>query len=333
MTQELINKIVKATGVQKNELVLVHFWGEDEDIALMHMFSKAVAIHGASPLELQQSRTVNYTKFAAVEHEFYAEKYFALFDAIDAVIDVFCYRPVQLDQKLDPDPMAFYRNYMAQIFKRLVQTERFSQIRLPTKQNAEESNLSPSDFEARMIAAYDIDYTQMHKSAQDYVSRLQDKCELTISTPNGHEVHFALSGRQWHMDAGEGDMPCGEVYIAPVEARTHGEVIFKKLYAQDVGIFDNIVLSIKEGVIVHSNDEKLNDYFNKLEKAEKTVCELGFGINPNVTSTCGYTVLDEKASGTFHIAIGANCMFGGENDASNHVDFVGTSFTILSRPE
>ena len=47
-------------------------------------------------------------------------------------------------------------------------------------------------------------------------------------------------------------------------------------------------------------------------------------MNPNVTDLCGYTVLDEKMVGTFHIAVGANQMFGGENEASDHVDFVGT---------
>lgn len=43
-------------------------------------------------------------------------------------------------------------------------------------------------------------------------------------------------------------------------------------------------------------------------------------MNPNITDLCGYTVLDEKMSGTFHIAVGANEMFGGSNAASNHDD-------------
>lgn len=38
---------------------------------------------------------------------------------------------------------------------------------------------------------------------------------------------------------------------------------------------------------------------------------------------CGYTLLDEKMARTFHIAVGANTMFGGENRATDHGDFVG----------
>ena len=42
-----------------------------------------------------------------------------------------------------------------------------------------------------------------------------------------------------------------------------------------------------------------------------------------MTDLCGYTLLDERMTGTLHIAVGANTMFGGENNASDHVDFVG----------
>lgn len=38
---------------------------------------------------------------------------------------------------------------------------------------------------------------------------------------------------------------------------------------------------------------------------------------------CGCTVLDERMDGTVHIAIAASDPFGGENQASDYVDFVG----------
>ena len=43
MNQTLINKIVKASGVQPDSLVLLHFWGEDANIGILHAFSTAVA--------------------------------------------------------------------------------------------------------------------------------------------------------------------------------------------------------------------------------------------------------------------------------------------------
>lgn len=328
MKQSLVNGIVEATGVKKNELVLVHFWGEDEDIAIMHMFSNAVVALGAAPLELQQSRTGNFRMFSTATQDSFSEKYYSLFSTVDAVLDLFCYQPVQLDQELDPAHMAYYRQHMAQLFRILVQAKRFSQIRLPSDQNAQESGLPPEEFRERMIAAYEIDYTKVQNAANDRVSSFKDKTELLLATPNGHELHFVLGDRQWHIDAGDGDMPCGEIYIAPIEEDTNGSVFFEKLYLDDIGDFDHIELIVEKGVIVHSNDDRVNDYLEKLNVSDKTVCELGFGMNPNITTLCGFTVLDEKASGTFHIAIGSNKMFGGHNESPIHVDFVGGAFSI-----
>lgn len=328
MDQSVINRIVKATGVQKGELVLVHFWGEDEDVAIMHRFADAVASLGAAPLELQQSRTGNLRRFSAAQSNSYAETYFAQFSHVDAVLDVFNYAPVQLDQKPDAEHMAYYREYMAELFKRLMQARRFSQIRLPSEQNAQESGLPPEEFRERMLAAYDVDYPEIGRTAHKKIAQLAGKQELLLITPGGHALRFGLAGRQWLADAGDGDMPCGEIYIAPVEAETRGTVYFEKLCLEDVGVFDRVVLTVDRGAISGSSHDGINEYLSGLETADKTICELGFGLNPQVTSLCGYTVLDEKASGTFHIAIGTKKMFGGNNESAIHVDLVGSEFSI-----
>lgn len=63
----------------------------------------------------------------------------------------------------------------------------------------------------------------------------------------------------------------------------------------------------------------------KLKPEDKVICELGFGMNPNVKDLCGCTLLDEKMADTFHIAIGNNTMFGGTNESDQHIDLVGKS--------
>ncbi len=84
-----------------------------------------------------------------------------------------------------------------------------------------------------------------------------------------------------------------------------------------------MVLQVRNGEICGSSHAEIAKHFAALPKENRIVCELGFGLNPNITDLCGYTVLDEKMSGTFHIAVGANSMFGGANEASDHIDFVG----------
>ena len=84
-----------------------------------------------------------------------------------------------------------------------------------------------------------------------------------------------------------------------------------------------IIICPENGQIIDSNNKEVNVFLDSLMENEKIVCEFGIGMNPNIHSLCGYTVLDEKMKGTFHIAIGANTMFGGKNNAPNHIDLVG----------
>ena len=84
-----------------------------------------------------------------------------------------------------------------------------------------------------------------------------------------------------------------------------------------------MVLTVKDGVIESSDNDELNKLLEVYGKENSTVCELGIGMNPGVTSLCGCAVLDEKMIGTFHIGIGDNTMFGGENEADFHNDLIG----------
>ena len=276
MKSETVSKIVKASGVSSGELVLVHFWGEDADKEIANSFVASVAALGATPLLLQQSRSINQEIFSSI----------------------------------------------SQIFYKLMKCRRFTQIRVPTEANAAESNLDPQDYVQRMNKAYDIDYEAVHIACKRETERFAGVIQVAVHTGADCMLYLDLTGRVWHIDAGDGDLPCGEIYIAPVENKTNGNVFFKAFYLDDVK-YSNVTLQILNGEISGSSHTEIAKHFAELPKENRIVCELGLGMNPNVTDLCGYTVLDEKMAGTFHIAVGANNMFGGENEASDHIDFVG----------
>ena len=54
--------------------------------------------------------------------------------------------------------------------------------------------------------------------------------------------------------------------------------------------------------------------------AAYNLAELGIGTNGGVAELVGSVLLDEKAGGTVHIAIGDNVGIGGETDAPLHLD-------------
>ncbi len=328
MDRKTISKIVKASGISSGELILVHFWGEDADKEIANNFMAAVAEIGATPVLLQQSRSVNRDIFLAAKESCYEEKYFDLFSSFDAVLDVFAYRPVILGYEIDNDKFELYRRYMAQLFSKLMTCRRFTQIRIPTEANAEESGLNPQDYIQRMERAYDIDYPAVYEACRQAKDRFEGAGKVLLRTGEDCELSFELTGRAWHIDAGDGDLPCGEIYVAPVEDKTQGTVYFEVFYLDGVK-YEHVLLHIGDGRISGSSQPEITAFFEKQPQENRVVCELGFGMNPNVTDLCGYTVLDEKMCGTFHIAVGANNMFGGTNEASDHIDFIGRGVIVL----
>ena len=79
MDRKIVSKIVKASGVSFGEMILIHFWGEDADKEIANNFMTAVAETGATPVLLQQSRSVNRDIFLTAKESCYNEQYFDLF--------------------------------------------------------------------------------------------------------------------------------------------------------------------------------------------------------------------------------------------------------------
>ncbi|MDO4369830.1 MAG: aminopeptidase, partial [Clostridia bacterium] len=180
----------------------------------------------------------------------------------------------------------------------------------------------PQDYIRRMERAYDVDYEAVHADCAREMERFSGVNRVVIHTGDACKLHLDFTGRAWLIDAGEGDLPCGEIYIAPVETKTNGSVFFETFYLDDEKYTD-VTLRIADGEVCGSSCDAIANRFAQMPRENRIVCELGLGMNPNVTDLCGYTLLDEKMAGTFHIAVGTNDMFGGENHATDHVDFVG----------
>ena len=328
MQYDTIQQIVRAAGVGSGELVLVHFWGENDQREYAELFAAAVAAAGASPVVLQQSRAANQTLFAHAADSAFDDGYFDRFDRFDTVLDLFAQRPVVLGEQLPAPAMKRYRRYVRALFGKLMQCKRFVQIRLPTAANAEESGLAPEEYVRRLNAAYRIDYERLALRCREAVRQAAGHDRVRLHTGKNCVLELDLTGRSWHVDAGDGDWPCGEIYAAPLEHATCGQVYFEQLFLKDLAHgnpLERVTLTVERGRAVAFDHPDADRWLQQLaaQGEENTVvCELGLGLNPGVADLCGCTVLDEKADGTFHIALGANAMFGGANHAGVHLDLV-----------
>lgn len=75
------------------------------------------------------------------------------------------------------------------------------------------------------------------------------------------------------------------------------------------------------------------DFINQFPGDKDIIAEFGIGLNENVQSLTGSTIIDEKCIGTAHIAIGMNNLFGEKNSSNFHMDFIFTPSKIEADDE
>lgn len=189
-----------------------------------------------------------------------------------------------------------------------------------------------------MLRAIDIDYNEMKENKEKLKKILDSGKEVHIKTKAGTDLRFSIKERKAKsctgiINKGEvGNLPAGEVFIAPVEETANGKLII------DGSLLNNkvetpIEITIKDGFAAEIKGEKEAEELKKaLESVNNknafNVAELGIGINPNAIIT-GNVLEDEKVLGTCHIAFGKNSSFGGKIDIPIHIDCIIKDPTIL----
>lgn len=315
MDYRIIKKMVEAMEIAKKDYVLLNFWGDEKEISDLEMFEKACKERGI--------RTISVLHSLKTFKEASCEKWYTRFDDVTAVVDIMNKAPGMPPQGIGEEQMPEFAEHLKKMFGLFSQKEKLIQITMPTDTNAMLANMEPEQYKARIINALDIDYGELKKACQSKIEGLDgtnriirtgEKCVLTMDT----------SGREWIIDAGNGALPCGEIYIAPVEDKTQGEIYFETFAVEGLGVYKNVILKVEDGKVIDSNCQEFDEFLKELPEGSEVVAELGIGMNPNVKMIQGDSALDENALGTFHIAIGMNHLFGGKNQCPIHFDFVTT---------
>ncbi|MDP3766078.1 MAG: aminopeptidase [Nanoarchaeota archaeon] len=189
-----------------------------------------------------------------------------------------------------------------------------------------------------MQRALNVDFYRIRDINDKLISKLKNKNRIKITTKKGTNIEFYAKGRRWLGDDGIytkegafGNLPAGEIFIAPLEGRTNGKIIVDASVGGIGKVDKNIKIDVKEGLIVNVNGGKIVQSFKKLlkNKLYKNVAELGIGTNYKAKIT-GNVLEDEKAAGTCHIAFGNNKHFGGLIDVPFHVDVVIKNPTVYA---
>jgi aminopeptidase len=185
----------------------------------------------------------------------------------------------------------------------------------------------------------DIDWVSMAGFTRTLGRSLEgaDYCE--ISSPTGTNLVLGVSARPVVVDAGIltepgsfGNLPAGEVFIAPVEGTAEGTLVL------EWGPLDRfkspLKVGIREGRVVSVDGDTREDV-HWLKDAlaahpdNSNVAELGIGTNPKAARPDN-VLESEKILGTVHVAFGDNHTFGGHTVAPYHQDFVVFDATLVA---
>ncbi len=184
-----------------------------------------------------------------------------------------------------------------------------------------------------MIRALNADYTKIAEKSKKVAKILSEGTEVRIQTDKGTYLTLYIDGREGFADTGlnhsKGDfsnLPAGEGYIAPLENRAHGRIVFDGSMS-GVGILKDEVIDITVeagfATILSGGKgaEQLKSILDPHGKAAFNLAELGIGTNDKAL-VVGNILEDEKALKTIHIAFGDNKSMGGNVRVASHLDGV-----------
>ncbi len=140
------------------------------------------------------------------------------------------------------------------------------------------------------------------------------------------DLSFSTEGMTWAVDAGESNMPGGEIWTAPVTSSLNGQIYFEFPGVLGGRLVPGIRLAWKNGVLVSATASANEDFLHeviRMDAGASLLGEFAIGTNPAVDRWCNDILLDEKIGGTVHVALGrAYPEVGGTNQSALHWDII-----------
>ncbi|WP_135829653.1 aminopeptidase [Halorussus halobius] len=202
----------------------------------------------------------------------------------------------------------------------------------------------PGITEEVFTTGLDADYESIADHCHDVLEQVAGADEIRVTSPQGTDVTFEPGDREWHEDTGivheSGDfsnLPAGEVFVSPEDA--NGTYVVDGTMMPH-GLLDEgqtLEFDVEDGRVTRISDDEVRAEFEaaaeEVGDAAYNLAELGIGTNVAVTDLVGSVLLDEKAGGTVHVAIGDDASIGGDTEAPIHSDGILREPTVYADGE
>ncbi|WP_248516158.1 aminopeptidase [Salinarchaeum laminariae] len=198
----------------------------------------------------------------------------------------------------------------------------------------------PGITEEVFTTGLDADYESIARECEEMLELVSTAEEIRITTELGTDFLVRPGERTWNADTGlvheSGDfsnLPAGEVFVSPEDAEgtyvVDGTMMPHGLLDDD----QTLRFEVKDGYVTEISDPEIREQVEaaatEVGDAAYNLAELGIGTNLAVESLVGSVLLDEKAAGTVHIAIGDDAGIGGDTEAPLHLDGIIRDPTVV----
>lgn len=181
-----------------------------------------------------------------------------------------------------------------------------------------------------MIRCLNADIEEIVRLTEYVAEKMIGVNTIRVVTEKGTNITMPVGGRKILPSKGvmrskgeSGNLPSGEVFLAPWEGQSNGKVVIDGSMA-GVGILESdIIIEVVNGyaekIYGGKEAEELSLMLDKVGRDARAVAEFGIGTNYKAQLT-GMILEDEKVLGTIHIAFGNNISMGGNISVSSHLD-------------
>lgn len=225
---------------------------------------------------------------------------------------------------IDPKKMVIRSKITNPISEEILK-KRWVVFEYPTNSMAQEADMSLEEFEDFVYESCIQDWNKIAKD-ETKLKEIIDKGKEVRIVGNNTDLKFSIEGREAIKGDGRHNMPCGEVFIAPVEKSTEGYIEFSFPAIRGGRMVEGVKLKFKKGKVIEAKATKGEEFLKEMLKTDDGASylgEFGIGFNYKIKQFVKDILFDEKIGGTIHLALGrAYKEGGGTNESALHWDII-----------
>lgn len=181
-----------------------------------------------------------------------------------------------------------------------------------------------------MVRCLNADYDKI-VALTDYIAeKLKGVETIRVVSEKGTNISMPVKDRMIIPSRGvlrekgqSGNLPSGEVFLAPWEHKTNGVIVVDGSMAGIGMIKEPVTIEVVDGyaekIYGGTQASEIAAMLDKSGKEARAIAEFGIGTNYKAKLT-GMILEDEKVFGTIHIAFGNNISMGGNISVNSHYD-------------